>query len=601
MLNRNRAIVWFSVFAVTLWLGKSLQAEPYTKLKAGDGIGVSGTWSSKGAFVAKSVEKLQEARRPKLRGAIEKLDKKDSSFVLFGLKIKIEAKTLFPARGAGGFEALKDGMRLEATCNVSEKGGWTTDKIDWNDIKPSDKIKGTITRLAFDSQPPDTIEISGLNILITEDTDLYGSARYLENELFGNLTAEEGGTNFPHLRLGKHLLFSGDYRQTTRFENSYTLSDIQQDNYRETEPALRLEAAGNWVPEAQSFLQLRLRKKYTFGSWIDDFPNRSSALESTDVEFQAIQAYLLLRAPQSRGVALTVGKHRVRDPREWLFDEYLDAVRLYVYETQPVVLEASFLPSLFPLKDKKFKTWDDLLFRVRYIPNDKNEANFFMLKRRDSDLRNREPLYWGISYYGRPKRFVTGWLQASLLRGTDKGKDQEAYAFDFGATFAAANLSFRPSFTLGYALGSGDKSSGDAVSQEFRQTGYEDNSGRFGGFANFQYYGEALNPELANIQILTVGTGFRPHRLVSADAVFHTYRQNQLDPDVQSDLIPTLVVPNGSSNDLGWELNLIVGVQKIWQRLNLGYSFSLFNPGLAFMSLRTENAVLNRLNVRVEF
>ncbi len=579
-----------------------LKSGPYTRLKVGDGVEVSGRFV-KGIFSAKSVEKLAEARRPKLRGAIEQLDAKDSSIVMFGMKIRVSVKTLFPAKGmtAEGFLNLKIGMRVEVACNVSDSGVWEADKLDWKEIKPSDKIKGTITRLAFDNKPPDTIEISGLKILVTEETDLYGSFRYLEEELFGNLAAEEGVTNFPHLKLGENLLFSGDYRQTTRFENSYTLSDVQKDNYRETEPALRLEAAGNWAPEAQSFLQLRLRKKYTFGNRVDDFPYRSSAIESTDVEFQAIQAYLLLRAPQNRGLAMAVGKQRVRDQREWLFDEYLDAVRFYLYETRPVVLEASFFPSLFPLKDKKFKTWDDILLRVRYIPDGKNEANIYVLKRRDSEARNREPVYWGISYYGRPKRFVTGWLQAALLRGTDKQRNQEAYALDVGATFAAVNLPIRPSFTLGYALGSGDKSSGDSVSQEFRQTGYEDNSGRFGGFANFQYYGEAFNPELANIQILTVGAGLRPHRLVSVDGIFHTYRQNRLDNDVQSDLITPPVVPNGLSKDLGWEINLVVGVQKIMQRFNVAYSFSLFNPGEAFMPLRAENAVLNRLNVRVEF
>ena len=590
--------VLISFLMGTLLWSVDLSGRPYTRLKVGDGVEVSGR-VSKGIFAAKSVEKLAEARRPKLRGAIEQLDAKDSAIVMFGMKIRVSAKTLFPAKGsaAEGFLNLKAGMRVEATCNVSASGAWEADKLDWSGIKPSDKIKGVITHLAFDNKPPDTIEISGLKILVTEKTDLYGSSRYLEEELFGNMVAEEGSANFPHLKLGEHLLFSGDYRQTTRFENSYTLSDVQKDNYRETEPALRLEAAGNWAPEAQSFLQLRMRKKYTFGT----FPYRPTTVESTDFEFQAIQAYLLLRAPQNRGLAMAVGKQRVRDQREWLFDEYLDAVRFYLYETRPIVLEASFLPSLFPFKGEKFRTWDDVLFRVRYIPDGKNEANVYVLKRWDSDLRNREPVYWGISYYGRPKRFVTGWLQAVLLRGTDKQRNQEAFAVDVGATLAAVNLPIRPSFTLGYALGSGDKSSVDTVSQEFRQTGYEDNSGRFGGFANFQYYGEALNPELANIKILTVGAGLRPHTLVSVDAVFHTYRQNRLDNDVQSDLITPPVVPSGLSKDLGWEVNLIVGIQKIWQRFNVAYSFSLFNPGEAFMPLRAENAVLNRLNVRVEF
>ncbi len=597
MLHRKRTVFWLFTFALTLGLGNSPEAGPYTKLKAGDGVEVSGSWSSKGVFAAKSVEKLAEARRPKLRGAIEKLDKTDSSFVLFGVKIKVEAKTLFPARGegAGGLEALKDGMRLEVTCNVGKAGDWTADKIEWNGIKPSDKIKGTITRLAFDSKPPDTIEISGLKIMITEETELYGSARYLEEELFGNLIAEEGGINAPHIRVGERVLLSGDYRQTTRFESRYTLAESQKDDYQDTEPALRLEAAGNWAPEVQSFLQLRLRKKYTFGT----FPNRPSTAESTRFEFQAIQAYLLLHAPAGRKAALMIGKQRVRDRREWLFDEYLDAVRLYVYETQPVVLEASFLPSLFPFRDEKYRTWDDLLFRIRYIPDGKNEASVYMLKRWDSNARNREPVYWGLSYYGRPKKFFTGWLQASLLRGTDKQQDQVAYAFDAGATFAATNLSFRPSLTLGYALGSGDKTGSDLVSQEFRQTGYEDNSGRFGGFANFQYYGEVLNPELANIQILTAAAGFRPHRLVSIDATYHTYRQQRSDDEQEVDLVMPPAFPTGLSKDLGWELDFILGVQKIWQRLNFAYTFGYFKPDKAF-GLTKDAATLSRLNLRVE-
>ena len=98
-----------------------------------------------------------------------------------------------------------------------------------------------------------------------------------EMQFFGNLTAEEGGTNVPHIRVSDQLLLSGDYRHTTRLEKSYTLSDVQEDDYQDTEPALRLEAAGNWASEVQSFFQLRLRKKYTFGT----FPNRPSTAEST--------------------------------------------------------------------------------------------------------------------------------------------------------------------------------------------------------------------------------------------------------------------------------------------------------------------------------
>lgn len=590
-----------ALFVAAVWVTGEAWAISGGKLKVGDGVEVSGHWDTKGIFFAKSVKKLGEARRPTLRGVIEKISQNDSSFVLYGKTIQADAKTVYLAKGkpGGEFAKLKAGLRAEVTCYVTDEGTWKARKVEWDGVKPTDKIKGTVTHLFFHNQPPDTIEISGLKILVTDQTKLSGSTHYIEAELFSTLSPEEGEANLPHMRLGEQLLVSGDYVHSTRFENRYTLSQVQKDDYQETEPGLRLQAAGSWTPELQSFLQLRLRKKFTFGT----FPYRPPTTDSTRFEFQAIEAYLLLRNPGGKGVALQVGKQRVRDQRRWFSYEYLDAARLYVYETHPIVLEASFLPSIFPLRDKKFKTWDDILLQAHYMPNAKNEARLYFLKRRDSSPRNREPVYWGLSYYGRPKYFLTGWLDASLLRGTDKQETQRAFALDVGSSLAAVNLQLRPSFTLGYAAGSGDKVSGDSISQEFRQTGYETNSGRFGGFANFQYYGEVLNPELANIKILTVGAGFRPHRLVSADAVFHTYRQSRLSTKIRLEsqaLIAPPVAPLANDKNLGWELDFVLGVQKIWQRLNIGYSFGLFNPGKGFLP-RKNNAILNRVNIRVEF
>ncbi len=585
------------------WLGtETIGASSKNKLKIGDGIEILVYRDKSGNLLAKSIKKLVESRRPTMRGAIEKIDQNDSTLLLNGKRIHIDYRTVFSAKGQpnGDFGKLKDGLRVEVICSAAETGDWEARRIEWSGVKPSDKVKGAITRLSPTNQLPDTVEIYGLKILINENTSWLGSTHYIEAELFNNLSPEEGEANLPHLKLGDQVLVSGDYIHSIRFENQYTLSRVQKDDYQETEPGLRFQAAGNWTPEFQSFLQLRLRKKFTFGA----FSYRPSTADSTRFEFQAIQAYLLFRNPGGRGVALAAGKQRVRDQRRWLFYEYLDAARFYIYETHPLVLEASVLPSLFPLRDKKFKTWDDILFQVHYMPEAKNEARLYFLRRWDSSTRNREPLYWGLSYYGRPKRFFSGWLDASLLRGTDKQQLQRGFAVDVGGTLAATTLKIRPSLTLGYAVGSGDKVGGDSVSQEYRQTGYETNSGRFGGFANFQYYGEVLNPELANIQIITVGTGFRPHPQFSFDAVLHSYRQNRLSTKIRLEsqaLISPPVAPLANDKNLGWEIDFIVGVQKIWQRINFGYCFGLFHPGKAFLPVRPDNAILNRINARVEF
>lgn len=149
----------------------------YMKLKVGDAVEVDGEWNKKaGVFTADDIEKLPDPRRPKLRGAIAKISPPEKSFVLFGMKIRVDNKTEFMDNGGQTvrFENLKVKMRLEVTSRVDEGGNWIARKIEVGKLKASDKIKGTVTRLAFDGAPPDTFEISGLKILVVEGTDLFG-------------------------------------------------------------------------------------------------------------------------------------------------------------------------------------------------------------------------------------------------------------------------------------------------------------------------------------------------------------------------------------------------------------------------------------------
>ncbi|MCI0330423.1 MAG: DUF5666 domain-containing protein [candidate division Zixibacteria bacterium] len=170
----------FSVLPFLLFSSVPASASPkpeYMKLKIGDAVEVDGEWDKKaGVFVADDIEKLPDPRRPKLRGAIVKILTPEKSFVLFGVKIKVDDKTEFMDNGgqAVRFENFKAKMRVEVTSRVDEFGNWIARKIETGKLKPSDKIKGTVTRLAFDGTPPDTFEISGLKILVVEGTDLFG-------------------------------------------------------------------------------------------------------------------------------------------------------------------------------------------------------------------------------------------------------------------------------------------------------------------------------------------------------------------------------------------------------------------------------------------
>lgn len=593
-MRRPTCVVLAGLLAAIAFFSRppTAAASALRKLREGDTVEAKGNWDeNKGVFVAYEIEKLPKPRRPSVRGVIEAVDPGAAKLMILGRQVRVSRQTAFlstSGQSGGGLSDLQPGKRAEVTAKVDdETGAWTATKVVWRGIRIpiQDRVRGTITAVYRVDKSVESIEISGLPLRATPKTQF--KSDYLEEELLGSLFSEEGDVNAPHLRLGNNLLLSGDLRPSARREAGYALSG--GDDERITiQPALTLQLAGEWGRAFQTLVDVRLVSEHV---WAGD------RFDPTEHQFEARQAYAVLRLPRHRGAALVVGKQRVRDHREWLFDEYLDGIRLYVYGTRPVVFEASYFPSLLAPRGEKFETWDDLLLRARYIPDSRNETSFYFLTRRDSSPRRRQPAYWGLSYHGRPWRVLSGWLDASLLRGEDKGRPQRAWALDAGATLSARGT-VRPSLTAAYAVGSGEKKeTGDPFSQEFRQTGHEDNSGRFGGFSNFKYYGEVLNPELSNLKIYTLGAGLRFGYSVSVEGVYHVYRQHRLDDELRTGLAPKL---NERSPELGRELDLVLGIQNLWKRVSLSYAFGRLEPGAAFTD-KAGHVTLHRVGLRLAF
>ena len=579
MTRRREVRAWRSVAhsagllaAIALfWNPAATAASALGNLDKGEVVDVTGQWNREARiFVATKVERLAERRPPAARGAIDVLDRPASRFTLFGREVQVDSTTVFAAdavENRGGLDDLAPGMRVEVVADAGPTGAWRAKRVVWRGLKASDKVKGTITDVGPREDSSQSIAISGLGIRVTDGTQL--ETDYLEEQLLGTLFSDEGDANAPHLRLGR-LRLAGYGRLSTYRNHGYTLSPVEDDSLV-GQPAVAIQAAGDWARSFQTLVDVRLDQEQSWDADRTDFANS---------RLQMLQAYAVLRTLQKKGASLVVGKQRVRDSREWLFDEYLDAVRLYFYVTRPLVLEATYLPSVFPPAGEKFETWDDLLLRARLIPDARNELSVYWLKRRDSSPRRREPVYMGLSCSARPVRWLRGWVEAALLRGEDKHRPQQAHALDVGTTVSTTGR-VRPSLTLAYAFGSGErKSPGDPYSQEFRQTGYEDNNGRFGGFSSFKYYGEVLDPELANLEVLTAAAGIRFGYSVSADLVFHAYHQHRPDDDLRAAL-PLVGAPDGSSRDLGRELDFILGVQNVLKRASPSYGFGLFVPGRA--------------------
>ena len=108
------------------------------------------------------------------------------------------------------------------------------------------------------------------------------------------------------------------------------------------------------------------------------------------------------------------------------------------------------------------------------------------------------------------------------MRGKDETKIRlRGYALDASATYRISNHPLNPKVTLGYAYGSGDDNPNDTTNHEFRQTGLQSNESKFGGIPKFKVYGEALDPELSNLKIFTMGFGFQPAPRVSVEPQRH--------------------------------------------------------------------------------
>lgn len=120
--------------------------------------------------------------------------------------------------------------------------------------------------------------------------------------------------------------------------------------------------------------------------------------------------------------------------------------------------------------------------------------------------------------------------------------------------------------SLAYAYASGDTVSGDGRDTAFRQTDLEDNTAKLGGPRRLAYYGELFDPELSNLQVLTVSGGLKPTR---------TALRRSLPSSAFDDLDGT-----GLNGVLGHELDAAVTFRAGRLDLDLGAGVFVAGPGL---------------------
>jgi len=363
----------------------------------------------------------------------------------------------------------------------------------------------------------------------------------------------------PWMTLGAKLRW-----ELLRRENRDLQGTIEDDR-TESEPALKIAGLITPRTNVELFAQAALtdRTRYRDGG---------ETTRNTTVEIE--RAYLLWRSALGAPLDVQLGRQRFHDPREWLFDENLDAVRLlFDYGAWGADLSVSSTPSTDDRADRMRNGMASISYQRR--PHER--AALYALLRRDISLNDWDPTWLGVSLHRRTGTHQY-WLEAAALSGRDGARTLRSHGVDLGYRLRLPST-FKPSFMVGYARGSGDENPADTIDQVFQQTGLQDNEAKLNGITTIKYYGEVFDPELSNLEVWTAGAGVTILKGWRLEGVWHRYDEVVADDRLRDAGIRRR--PSGNERSLGGEVDLVLGIQAI-PHARIEVTGGVFAPGRAF-------------------
>jgi hypothetical protein len=411
---------------------------------------------------------------------------------------------------------------------------------------------------------------------------------------------------------GKPLIIGGEIGAGSRLRKNYALTRNSDDDDLSFDPEAQIEAI--WLPAENSAIFVSAK------AFAETTPYKQGGGAEAAAGVELGEAWILQTNLFGTGIALQAGRQQVQDRREWWWDEDLDAARLHYFGKKVRAFvgigrefgHKSTLGRLEPEDSGIIRTFGN----ARWTWTDRNDLELYGLHQ--SDRSRRYPLgalvnvrktdesdarltWLGLRARGRVKTKIPGkfyyWADLARVRGIDRQTEFDdfdatreivsglsrrkvkGWAFDAGASLELP-LKFEPYLTLAYARGSGDRNRGAGTDRAFRQTGLQNNNGKFRGLSRFRYYGEVLRPNLSNISIATVALGAPIGKSNWLEAVWHGYRQ----------VIPTTSIsgsrldrdPNGVSRKLGSEIDLIFSHRPEENPFEFEITAGAFRAGPAF-------------------
>jgi len=574
-------------------------------LTVGHFIEVRGEFAPDERFVAEKVE-LLDPNSEVLIGTVPADQTDPTSLSLFGQYIEIEPDTEWKGIEPGPLA----GQRVQIV------GRWKGPrKFSARRIQPRgpgrDRIAGRINALKaveggleaevmiFHVFLPDGIEfesakpVAEVQLAPARAVGVPSEDSWLsrdEDDDFGRGTA-----------LSDTLRFMGQLELRTDIERDYDLRSDRDNDRDDFEGTARLRLVWNPSEKLTGLVEARYRHLYRLDTrnGVDDTViDHSGTFGETWLQFRDVF--------DQPGFDVTVGRQDFDDLREWIYDENLDALR-FTWLRPGWRLDLSASTTINGGRRNEEST-----NLIGYLSNNNEDEHLGLwtvyrdigaFDATTGSIPAERTWHTGARVIGAWVPDNEAWADFAYLKGERFGQDISAWGYDVGTTWFPGFAD--PYYvSIGYALGSGDND-GSGTDGNFRQTGFQDNTGRFGGVTSFRYYGELFDPELSNMGIFTLGLGRRFGQRISLDAVFHTYTQDAaLDffspqPNIDANLNRR---PNGIDAELGRELDLIFGYRQ-YRSWDLEVVGAWYDPGAAFdvPGVDSTDAYLLKIQLRYRF
>jgi alginate production protein len=577
-LKRFTLLIWL----LPLWhtTGTAQTESSAGVLTAGHWVEVRGSYQRDGNFLAQRVELVQPEDNEVLIGTITGVPER-GYFILLGMRVRAQEKARFDKVDRNALQ----GVRVKVEGHFRYARNFSARKIRSRG-EGRDRIIGRIDDIR---RTRDGLEISimGFGVRIPENLPVRHDARvsrYVHSaaraQVIVDRDRDEDDLFGKGLWLGDKLMLAGQLQTRGTVENDFDLDQNIPTNRFDFENTIRARLIYQATDSFFAVVGMNHRQLLR---------NRDLGGTTNVGDTWLAETYLYWLNIFGSAVDLQVGRVDFDDQREWLYDQNLDTLRA-IWSGENIRAELSYSETLSHGNVIDEAASNSMLY-ISNNDEDRHLAAYVI--HRDFDLPiSVQRTHVGLRALGDWLPGQESWVELAYMSGKTNQVDDRGWAFDIGSTWSIRGRFF---VTLGYAFGQGDDPASN-TNDTFRQTGLQDNNGKLSGVMSFRYYGELLDPELANLEILTAGLGLRFNNPTSLDLVWHGYQQNELSTSlVDADIVAQ---PNGLDTDLGTEVDVVLGwrTRRHW---DLEAVAAWFSPGEAFVN--ADNAFLAKLQVRYRF